>query len=110
VWDGAAFLPLANEPVPVPRVITRRQLLIALAASGVVSAEEALAAAQTGAVPAAIAGIFDLLPAGQALAARITWATMTEVYREDPLIAAIVAAGVATREQVDALFRMAAGV
>jgi hypothetical protein len=110
LWDGAAFLPPANEPAPVPGVITRPQLLIALAASGVVSAEEALAAAQTGAVPAAIAAIFDLLSAEEALAARITWATMTEVYREDPLIAAIVAAGVATSEQVDALFRAAARV
>jgi hypothetical protein len=110
VWDGVAFLPPAPGPVPVPGVITRRQLLIALAAAGFISAEEALAAAQAGAVPAAIAGIFDLLPAGQALAARITWATMTEVYREDPLIGAIVAAGVATAEQVDALFRAAAGV
>ncbi len=108
VWDGAAFLPPANEPVPVPRVISRRQLLIALAAAGFISAEEALAAAQTGAVPTAIASIFDLLPAEQALAARITWATMTEVYRQDPLITAIVAAGVATTEQVDELFRMAA--
>jgi hypothetical protein len=63
-----------------------------------------------GAVPAAIAAIFDLLSAEEALAARITWATMTEVYREDPLIAAIVAAGVATSEQVDALFRAAARV
>ena len=110
LWDGAAFLPPAPGPEPVPDVISRRQLLIALAAAGVVSAEEALAAAQTGAVPAAIAAIFDLLPAGQALAARITWATMTEVYREDPLIAAIVAAGVATADQVDGLFRMASGV
>jgi hypothetical protein len=50
------------------------------------------------------------LPAEQALAARITWATMTEVYRGDPLIGALVAAGVATSEQVDALFRVAAGV
>jgi hypothetical protein len=50
------------------------------------------------------------LPAEQALAARITWATMTEVYRGDPLIGAIVAAGVATAEQVDEMFRGAAGV
>jgi len=110
VWDGAMFRPPAPAPEPVPRVISRRQLLIALAAAGFISAEEALAAAQTGAVPAAIAGIFDLLPAEQALVARITWATMTEVYRGDPLIGAIVAAGVATSEQVDGLFRMAAGV
>jgi hypothetical protein len=94
----------------LPHEIPQRQLLIALAAAGFISAEEALAAAQTGAVPAAIAGIFDLLPAEQALAARITWATMTEVYREDPLINAIVAAGVASAAQVDELFRVAAGV
>jgi len=108
VWDGAAFLPPAPALASVPDVITRRQLLIALAAAGFISAEEALAAAQTGAVPAAIAGIFDLLSAEEALAARITWATMTEVYREDPLISAIVAAGVASAEQVDELFRIAA--
>jgi hypothetical protein len=66
--------------------------------------------AQTGAVPAAIARVFDLLPAEQALAARITWATMTEVYREDPLIGAIVTAGVASADQVDELFRVAARV
>jgi hypothetical protein len=76
-------------------------LLIPLAAAGFISAEEALAAAQTEAVPAAIAGIFDLLPAEQALAVRITWATMTEVYRQDPLIQAIVTAGFATAGQVD---------
>jgi hypothetical protein len=62
------------------------------------------------AVPAVIAGIFDRLPAEQALAARITWATMTEVYRGDPLIGGIVAAGVASAEQVDEVFRVAAGV
>ena len=110
VWDGAVFRPPVPAPPPVPNVISRRQLMIALAAAGFISAEEALAAAQTGAVPAAIVGIFDRLPAEQALAARITWAAMTEVYREDPLIGAIVAAGVATAEQEDGLFRMAAGV
>ncbi len=110
VWDGVSFQPPLPAPEPVPRVISRRQLLIALAAAGFISAEEALAAAQNGAVPAAIARIFDRLPAEQAIAARITWATMTEVYREDPLIGALVAAGVATSEQVDALFRVAAGV
>jgi hypothetical protein len=104
------ILAAAGVPAPPPVSISRRQLLIALAAAGFISSEEALAAAQTGAAPAAIGAIFDLLPAEQALAARITWATMTEVYREDPLITAIVAAGVASAEQVDELFRMAAGV
>ena len=106
----AEYVPPPPAPPPVPDVITRRQLLIALAAAGFISAEEALSAAQTGAVPAAIAGIFELLPSEQALVARITWATMTEVYLEDPLINAIVTAGVASAEQVDELFRVAAAV
>jgi hypothetical protein len=84
---------LPPDTPPDDRWGLRLPLLIALAAAGFISAEEALAAAQTGAVPTATAAIFDLLPAGQALAARITWATMTEVYREDPLVAALVAAG-----------------
>jgi hypothetical protein len=110
------FGPVASYVLPppapplAPDVISRRQLLIALAATGFTTAEEALAAAQTGAVPTAIAAIFDLLRAEQAPAARITWATMTEVYREDPLMAAIVVAGVASTEQEDELFRVAAGV
>jgi len=104
------FRPPEPAAEPVPSVISRRQLLIVPAAAGFTSAEEALAVAQAGVIPAAVGAIFDMLPAEQALAARITWATMTEVYREDPLIAAIVAAGVATSEQVDALFRAAARV
>jgi hypothetical protein len=105
----AEYVPPPPAPPLVPDTISRRQLLIALATAGFITAEDAFAAAQTGAVPAAIAGIFDLLPTEQALAARITWATMTGVYREDPLINAIVAAGVASAEQVDDLFRGAAG-
>jgi hypothetical protein len=58
--------------IPTPTWITLRQLLIALAAAGCTSAEERLAAAQTGAVPATIGGIIDLLPAEQAFVARIT--------------------------------------
>jgi len=93
-WDGAVFRPPEPAAEPVPSVISRRQLLIVPAAAGFTSAEEALAVAQAGVVPAAIGAIFDTLPAEQALAARITWATMTEVYRGDALIGAIVAAGV----------------
>jgi hypothetical protein len=84
------YVPPPPAPAPVPASITQRQLLIALAAAGSISAEEAIAAGQTG-------------------AARIIWATMTEVYREDPLIVAIAAAAVATSEQVDELLT-AAGV
>jgi hypothetical protein len=99
---------LRNAPPPVPSTISRRQLLIALAQAGLISEAEALAAAKTGEVPAAIDAVFGALPKEQALAARITWATMTVVERDHPLIQAVIDAKLATAEQVDALFRAAA--
>jgi len=97
-----------NAPPPVPIAISRRQLLLALYGEKLITAEEAIAAAKTGEVPAAIDAAFAQLPPDQALAARVTWASMTEVRRDHPLIEAVIAAGLATAEQVDALFRTAA--
>jgi hypothetical protein len=97
-----------NAPPPVPSAISRRQLLIALTAAGLITEAEALAAARTGEVPAAIDAVFARLPPEQALAARITWATMTVVERAHPLVQALIDANLATAEQVDALFQAAA--
>jgi hypothetical protein len=94
-------------PPPVPPRVTRRQLLIALAHARLITEAEALAAARTGEVPAAIDAVFAALPQDLALAARITWATMTMVERHHPLIQAVIDAKIATPEQVDALFRAA---
>jgi hypothetical protein len=95
-------------PPPVPHVISRRQLLIALVAAGLITEAEALAAAKTGEVPAAIDAFFATLPPAQQIAARITWATMTQVERHHPLVQGVIDANLATAEQVDALFRTAA--
>lgn len=107
-WDAEAGELLPYDPPPQPPVvpprITRRQLLLALVAAELITPAEGLAAAQSGAVPAAIDGAFAVLAEGDALAARITWATMTLVYRSDPLIAALIAHEVATAEAIDALF------
>lgn len=100
LWDMA---PPVVMQLP-PAAVSRRQLLLALAAAGLITGEEALAAATTGAVPAAIDAVFSALPEADALAARITWATMSVAERDHPLIAALIAAEVATPEQVDALF------
>jgi hypothetical protein len=106
-WDGKRFR-AAPPPPPaapvVPASISRRQLLLAMAGAGLITGPEALAAATTGAVPAAIDAVFARLPAAEALAARITWATMSVAEREHPLIGALVAANLATVAQVDALF------
>jgi hypothetical protein len=101
---------LRNAPPPVPDVISRRQLLIALTAAGLITEAEALAAAQIGAVPAAIDAFFSTLPPAQQTAARITWATMTQVERHHPLVQGVINANLATAEQVDELFRAAANL
>jgi hypothetical protein len=106
--EAAEIEALRNAPPPVPAAISRRQLLIALAQAKLITEAEALAAAKTGEVPAAIDAVFAALPKEQALAARITWATMTVVERDHPLIQAVINAKLATAEQVDALFRAAA--
>jgi hypothetical protein len=98
----------AAKPSPVPAAISRRQMLLALSAGEVITAEEALAAAMTGAVPAAIDAVFAGLSTDDALAARITFATMIEVERAHPLIGAMIAAELVTAEQADDLFRLAA--
>ncbi len=107
-WDGNAFAAPANPEPVVPAQISRRQMLLALVAGEVITPTEALAAATTGAVPAAIDAVFAGLSPSDALAARITFATMVEVERAHPLIGAMIAAELVTAEQADALFFMAA--
>jgi hypothetical protein len=106
--EAAEIEALRNAPPPVPAAISRRQLLIALAQAKLVTEAEALAAAKTGEVPAVINQVFAALPKDQALAAQITWATMTVVERNHPLIQAVINAELATAEQVNTLFREAA--
>ncbi len=105
-WDGAAFVPpVAEVVVPVvPASITRSELLLGLAGAGLITGAEAMAAATTGAVPAAIDEVFDKLPAAEALAARIKWATMAVAERDHPLIGMLIDADLATAAEVDALF------
>jgi hypothetical protein len=110
-WDGAAFRPPApvpEPPPPVPTTISFRQLILGLLGSGFITAEQALAAAETRARPPQLDAIVATLPPDAELAARITWATMSEAKRADPLFAALIAGGHATADQVDELFRTAA--
>jgi hypothetical protein len=110
-WDGAAFRPPApvpEPPPPVPTTISFRQLILGLLESGFLTAEQALAAAETRARPPQLEAIIATLPEDAALAARITWATMSEARRADPLFGALIAEGHAAAKQVDELFRTAA--
>lgn len=109
-WAGEALEPFDPPPPPpvLPRSITRRQLLLGLAGAGLITPEEALAAATSGAVPAAIDAVFAQLPPAEALGARITWATMSVAERDHPLIGAVAAEIDLDEAALDALFLAAA--
>lgn len=102
----AAFDP-ANVPEPIP-VLTKRQFLIGLALGGFITASEAVAAAATGTPPAAISAVFDTLSADDKMAAQVTFASMTQVARDEPLVAACAASMGLTDAQVDDFFRASA--
>ncbi len=106
--EEIAALPPPAAPAPI--ILTNRQLFAALALTGFITEAEALAAGRTGAVPAAVDAVFGVLPEQDAFLARLTWATMREVTRDHPLITAMIAANLATAEQVDAIFTLGASI
>ena len=109
--EEIAALPPPPAPAPpAPIILTNRQLFAALALTGFITEAEALAAGRTGEVPTAIDDVFGELPDHEAFLARLTWATMREVTRDHPLIAAMIAANLATAEQVDAIFSLGASI
>lgn len=108
--DIAPFLP---EPIPEPPPedpraaippLTRRQVFIALHRLGLIAATEAVAAAATGEVPAALEPMFAALPEPDQTDARVTFAAFQMAYRLDPMTAMIAAASGMTEEQIDAIW------
>jgi hypothetical protein len=111
VADGALASGVAPPPAPPPRLtITPRQLLIGLQRAGMITDEEALAAAATGAVPASIETLFAALSEQDALEARITWARMTVVERGHPLVDEMLVAAGKTAEEADEFFVACAAI
>lgn len=89
---------------PIPN-LTARQFLSALTLQGIITESEAM---DRSVVPAAIDAVFGTLPAQAATIARITWANMTIVPRQDPLVDALGASMNMTPTQIDDFFRQAA--
>lgn len=109
VWEAGAWVegaPVEPDPAALrPRMrMSRRQLLIGLADMGWITEVEAVAAAGTGAVPAAVEAAITALDPEQQLRARITWAAMSEAQRLDPLVALLAAAQGVGDAEVDAFF------
>lgn len=108
-WRDGAWTYVAPPP-PDPAIararmsLSRRQLLIGLASRGWITSEEAVAAATTGAMPTAVAAAVASLPAGDQVAARITWASMSVAQRLDPLVELLAIGQGVTPDEVDAFF------
>lgn len=100
--DDTATVPV----VTLPPLLTRRQLLLGLMLDGFITADEALAAAQTGAVPAAIQATFDAKITDVIDRARavVTWATARDILRTDPLTKMLQDSKGLTDAQLDALW------
>lgn len=108
--DIAPFTaPIVPEPTPeeiraaLPP-LARRQVFIALHRLGLISAEEAVAAAATGAVPAALEPVFAGLPEPEATDARVTFGAFQVAYRLDPLTTMIASAGGLDDAAIDAIW------
>ena len=117
LWASASarpdILPFAPEPEPDPEPedpraaippLTRRQVFIALHRLGLITATEAVAAAATGAVPAALEPVFAALPEPEQTDARVTFAAFQMAYRLDPMTAMIAAAAGMTDDQIDTIW------
>jgi hypothetical protein len=105
LWDGSALAPPPPAPAPVPASISRLQLILGMAAAGLITPAEAVAAAAGTAIPAVVEAVFASLPEAEATAARIRWHAMTEVERANPLVAAVAMIHEKTPAQMDQYFR-----
>lgn len=91
----------ANSPIPV---LSSSQMLFGLAHEGLITADEALAAATSGAVPASIQAVFNTLTGSVQMLARIRWARANEIIRTDPIIAQLASSVNWSADQTDDFF------
>ncbi len=105
--DGVVIAVGVFEDLDPPSpALTRRQVILGLRADGFISTEEAVASATGGAEPAAIAAIFDAQIADpeQRADATITWASMRDALRTDPLTHMLQRSRGMTDAEVDAMW------
>jgi len=106
IADNTPIGPYVAPPTPIPD-LTARQFLSALTLQGIITEAEAM---NRSVIPSAIAAVFATLPPSYATVARITWANMTVVPRQDPLIDALGASMNMTPAQIDTFFMQASAI
>ena len=103
-WTAVDTATPPTPPVVVPASISRRQLILMLLQLGYITSDEAVAAAQTGALPVLVSGYIASLSTDLQAAAKITWACMSECLRTDQMLSAVASANGLTSAQVDTYF------
>jgi hypothetical protein len=109
VWEiPAAVVSNAGECSTVPAdgiVITKRQFLIQLIRTGLVSSQEATTLATQ--PPSMMDPILANMTEEEAIEVRLSWASMTEVERYSPLVMAAAQANNLSAQDLDAFFEAA---
>jgi hypothetical protein len=95
-----------EAPAPTARVATARQFKAALAIAGVISEAEVTSPN----LPAVAEPVVAQFPQEQRIVARSTWANMTTVPEDDPLLEAMRLAAGMTEAEKTALFDLAMSI
>lgn len=103
IQNNVTIEPYVAPPAFIPD-LTARQFLSALTLQGIITESEAM---DRSTIPASIAAVFNTLPPTAATVARITWANMTIIPRQDPLVDALGASLNMMPTQIDDFFRQA---
>lgn len=100
----------ANIPGPfIPESITRRQCAVMMLSQNMITGQEAILMTQSGIPPANVQTYFDAMPEPQRTMAIIDFAA-TNYFRDNPLLADLMAANGMTEQQVDQFFIGAASL
>ena len=102
--------PAAPEPPPPITDVSFWQFMRAAYELDFISDAEALAAVRQRIMPLAFAQAIADLPAEARLAAEMKFAGITRMLRSDPLFGLVVEANIATNEQIDGVFALAASI
>ena len=107
----AALPPPPPPPPPQPVTdVSFWQFMMAAWKLDFITHAQALAAVQARVMPPAFALAIAELPAEKKMEAELKFAGITRMLRSDPLFALVVAANIATDEQIDGVFAVAAAI
>ena len=112
-WNGEALEPCDPPPPPPPPPVTDVsfwQFMMAAWKLNFITHPQALAAVQARTMPPAFALAIAELPAEQKMEAELKFAGITRMLRSDPMFSLVVAANIATDEQIDGVFAVAAAI